>query len=575
MPNASISKIKFSDETEIPISKNDVVVFVGPNNSGKSLALKNLNDSFAQISNIGLVIKNISIATEGTFEELFANVKENSTQSTQNGQIYYSSMGMQINENDIKSYWQNKDQGLQNLQTYFCRLFSTTERLSLVVRQPAIDPGDSFTHPLHIIFDKDDIAQKVSDRFKDAFGLELIRRLKISKSLLLYVGNDPREENEDRVSEEYLRKLEKLTIIDQQGDGMKAFAGIMIYSCVPHYTVLMVDEPETFLHPPQARFMGRALVTTMAENKQLFISTHSGEILRGILDTDSTNVHVVRIQRDGEINRVKLLPKEELKHIWNAPLLRYSNVLDGVFHERVVICESDADCRFYSAVMDWIYETEGEGKKKPDIMFIHAGGIPSIDKIMRSLLTLSVPTSVVVDFDAIYKQEFRILAENLGIYWEEVKVDRKIVIDTINQIPPISPKIDFLKEEIGKILGNTEGEYILPPDAERIGVLLKKESGWKIAKKTGRASIAHSHPACEAFDRLMNRINQVHFFVVETGELESFCTRSSGHSSKWLKKYSKQSIIKMRRLVHLLLSLKRLLVLNYNFGLRVTLKMIM
>jgi len=37
-----VGEIQFNDNTIIPISKNEIVVFVGPNNAGKSVTLKEI-----------------------------------------------------------------------------------------------------------------------------------------------------------------------------------------------------------------------------------------------------------------------------------------------------------------------------------------------------------------------------------------------------------------------------------------------------------------------------------------------------------------------------------------------------
>ena len=37
-----ISKIHFNDGTDVDIQQNDIVIFVGPNNAGKSQSLKDI-----------------------------------------------------------------------------------------------------------------------------------------------------------------------------------------------------------------------------------------------------------------------------------------------------------------------------------------------------------------------------------------------------------------------------------------------------------------------------------------------------------------------------------------------------
>ena len=55
-----ISKITFNDGKELKINKNDIVVFVGPNNAGKSQSLKDIY-SLAERKSHRTVITDISI----------------------------------------------------------------------------------------------------------------------------------------------------------------------------------------------------------------------------------------------------------------------------------------------------------------------------------------------------------------------------------------------------------------------------------------------------------------------------------------------------------------------------------
>jgi ABC-type multidrug transport system ATPase subunit len=531
-----ISKIKFSDGSHFDLVKEDIVVFVGPNNSGKSQALRDILSLYTNKTSTGIVITEIEISGEGSPQEAFEYIKSNSLEKSQNGQILFSWIDGALPESEIKRQWTSKDSGLHGLRSFFCRLFTTDERLSLVSRIPPNDSDEPASHPLHYIFKHDLLADKLSNNFKDAFGLQLIRRLKVSKNLLLHVGLDPRVEGEDRVAESYIQKLDQLPHIDKQGDGMRAFAGLLIHSSVPHYSIMMIDEPEAFLHPPQARHLGRALIEDFARDRQLFISTHSGDVLKGILDTNSTNVHVIRLQRaeDITVNNAKLLNKENIQEIWKAPLLRYSNVLDGLFHERVIICESDADCTFYSAVMDWLFETEEQSIKKPDVMFIHAGGISGIDKIAKALLPLSVPVSVVVDFDALNKGELRQICSTLELEWRIISAHHKIVTDAINAIPPSPPEVTAVRENTNKLLDAEADQYLSPKASKAITELVKNRSGWAQAKVQGR-TILTDPTSIVAFDTLNTAMNDKNIYVVPIGELENFCPPAANHhSSKWL-----------------------------------------
>src|SRR5262249_32288920 len=162
----------------------------------------------------------------------------------------------------------------------------------------------------------------------------------------LYVGQKPTlSVGEDELSRSFIENLlANATILEQQGDGMRSFASVLLYTLVSdNPSIQFLDEPEAFLHPPQARLLGEFIARERKSKSQLFIATHSTDVLEGLIAAGTENVRIVRIQRDGSINRVKELSREKTSVIANDTLNRYSRVFDGIFYQHVVICESDAD----------------------------------------------------------------------------------------------------------------------------------------------------------------------------------------------------------------------------------------
>ena len=74
-----ISEITFSDETTLRFEKDDIVVFVGPNNAGKSASLKESATLLRVKTNKGKVLKDIVIEKEGDEAEFLENLLAQST----------------------------------------------------------------------------------------------------------------------------------------------------------------------------------------------------------------------------------------------------------------------------------------------------------------------------------------------------------------------------------------------------------------------------------------------------------------------------------------------------------------
>ena len=82
--------------------------------------------------------------------------------------------------------------------------------------------------------------------------------------------------------------------------------------------------------------MGRIIGKTLRENQQAFISTHSEEIIKGLLDVCPERIKIVRITREEDVNEFSVLENEKFNEVWNDPLLKYSNIMTSLFHKNVI-----------------------------------------------------------------------------------------------------------------------------------------------------------------------------------------------------------------------------------------------
>lgn len=158
--------------------------------------------------------------------------------------------------------------------------------------------------------------------------------------------------------ENYADILEQYPQIHNQGDGIRSFTGILLNLIIEHHKIFLIDEPESFLHPPQARIMGHTIGSLLSDKQQAFISTHSPEILKGLLETCPNRIKIVRITRNDNTNHFSILNNDEFNLLWKDPLLRHSEIMSSIFHKNVVLCESDSDCRLYSIIDSYIKETK-------------------------------------------------------------------------------------------------------------------------------------------------------------------------------------------------------------------------
>lgn len=534
MTKVWISEIEFSDNNRVLIQENDIVVIVGPNNAGKSATLKEAAKMLRQKNEKGKVVLDIAINKSGSKEELISHISQFSQKNFQGNPLpSYQGYKFNIYQGSAESYWNNVSNGISELVNIFVNTLSTEQRLSAANPPQSIKiTTNAPQHPIHFLQKNDTLELKFSEYFKQAFGYDLVVHRNAGNEVPLYVGEKPKpKDGEDRISEGYLRELEKLDLLHLQGDGMRSFVGVLLNAFISNHSILFIDEPEAFLHPPQARLLGKMLAKDLPSERQLFLATHSEDFLKGLLDSNAQNLKIIRIQRNNSINEISVLNSNDINEIWSDSLLRHSNVLGGLFHSKVIICESDSDCRFFSAILS--SQFDDLGTIAPDVLFIHCGGKHRVPTVVKALKKLNVPMSIVTDFDVLNNiNPIKPIYENLGGTWSEVEKDWKLVKAEIERKRPEFLTED-LKEEIKDVFDSTSDRIFPKEKISEINRALKKASPWTEAKKVGKAYIP-SGSATQAFERIQIKFKEKGFYILEVGELECFDKSIGNHGPKWV-----------------------------------------
>lgn len=542
-PRVWIKKITFNDATSFELQKDEIVLFVGPNNVGKSVSLKEINTLLNSRSKKSIIITDVEIEKEGEEKDLVDYIKSVAIVNDENPTNPQLS-GYKINthESNIKPWWKNFESGITGLQPFFSNYFTTIERLNSVNPPNNISfSKQAPSHPIHFLHRDDQLELRFSEYFKKAFGEELIVNRGAGAKVPIHVGIRPvPKSGEDRISLTYVQEIEKLPVLNEQGDGMKSFVGVMLYSFIAQYSVILIDEPEAFLHPPQARLLGQMIGKELPTDRQLFLASHSGDFLRGILDSGSKKIRIVRIDRVGNTNKISELKPDEINDLWSDPLLRHSNVLDGIFHKKVILCESDSDCRFYSAILEAVIEKQNLSNQ--DFMFIHCGGKHRIPQVVHALKKLDVTIEVICDFDVLNNEDpLKKIVENLGGDWSVIKPKWKNVKESVDRKRPELETTD-VKKEISDVLDNVSERIFPKTEAKKINSILKKISAWSHAKEVGKSFIPSGNPTSD-YSFIFNEFQKINLHIVDVGELEGFCKSVGNHGPKWVNKVLEKDLI--------------------------------
>ena len=539
-----VAKVTLVDETVMEPPLDGMTVFIGPNNAGKSVLLREL---------AGLVgvypgtfeplrwVSSIDLHRGGTSQEFLTLLNERGYEPRirrANGRMVLPDVpgadGEGIDVEQVISQWDNAQ--LSGLSHFLLTSQWTDQRLIDQTTSGWRDPWLPPNHPTQQLSDSKVAHARFSELFKNAFGQPIAINRYVPR-IRLQIGSTGMEDTPPPASEELREAYEKLPYLVEQGDGMRAFANILVQVMVRPAPVIIIDEPEAFLHPPQARLLGRFLALHTPSPCQVFVATHSADFLSGALEgkgasqsDTSRPLALVRLSRTNGAPAARTLAPEVVTDILDTPLLRYSNIISGLFHDGVVLCEAEGDCHFYAATLD---TARGTGQHD-NLTFLHVNGKARLADAAHKLRTCGITTAVVADLDLLnditkVKQALSLL----GGVWEDVRTDVLTLQQYVSSTVHAKPAKD-VKKEINSVIGAPRGVTALSQQQiDTITSALKTANGWKILKTSGLAGL--SGEPYNAAQRLVDYFAILGVFLVPVGELECWVRAvPAANKSLWL-----------------------------------------
>lgn len=492
------------------IAATPVTVFVGPNNSGKSRVLTEIEYycRHGKPSASTLILRDIAFTgldaeRAGRAIDLLRQ-PPNLGESEVADHVYVGSRygRSHVRLNDL----------MQCLQTpaerpsAFCQWFLThhtlildgRSRINLVNQQAAGDlqrpPQSSF----QLLFRDDAKRHEVRRIVAEAFGVSFVLDpTHLGQFRIRFSKRPPRDDMEERgIHADAVRFHADAQLVDETSDGVKAFTGIVTELMAGDPSVVLVDEPEAFLHPSLAFKLGYEMSrAALSADKRVFASTHSPMFVMGCIQSGAP-VNIIRLTYRGGVATARVLPSDEIRELMRHPLLRSTGVLSGLFYEAVVVTESDADRVFYQEVNERLLQFKPEWGI-PNCLFINAQNKQTIQTIISPLRKLGIPAAAIVDVD--------VLKEG-GANW--------INLLTSANLPAIA--------HTG--LGQMRSAVKAAMDAT--GRDMKREGGLAILQPPDR----------EAAENLFSQLAEYGVFVVPGGEVEAWLMQlgAVGHSPSWL-----------------------------------------
>lgn len=536
-PSVVIKKIKFNDNTEIELSNDDIVVFVGANNVGKSRALKDIKNDILESSLKKVIVDEIEYQ-DTNFEEI--NMKSYFKNNFELGPNGYD---IAVDGEHIYNYnehnFQNVKSGDKYLYKVLFSFLSTESRLNMTapISYSFINDKLSFGVMRRLERDKKSITT-LNDILFSCFGKKIdisegLWQNSVSK-LYKFGTKDEIDKSVNADTREARCLLESLENLNDQGDGIRSAVAILASLITTTHSLYLIDEPETFLHPPQARILGRNIVD-LSQNKQCFISTHNIDLLRGMLEKDYARIKIIKINRTDNVNEFHVLDNDSIKVVSNDKNLKYSNILNGLFYNTVVLCENESDCKFYSALLEKI-----DSDCYQNTLFCAVGGKDQFKIIIPLLNKLKINFLVIADLDLInnhdkLKDLINSIEDNKYNQISSIHNDFLNLFEsgTDNQVK----KQSVIKEEILSFI--TDAPYMSDETASKIRQVLKNISHLKLLKNCGKSCLPAGE-CVQKYNQIINFLNESNIFVVECGEIERFITEIDGHGSLWVEEVFKK-----------------------------------
>ena len=162
--------------------------------------------------------------------------------------------------------------------------------------------------------------------------------------------------------------------------------------------MLLIDEPELYLHPQGVRRLREALKVLANSGFQIVFSTHSPLMLSR--DNASDTVIVNNTAEEGVSARKPLrqavLDAIEDGESQSQTLFDLGNLVDIYFADRVILCEGKTDRRLLPLAYEQLYQ------RSPDldhIAFVSVGGCNNFAKALAVLSAMDIRACAIADLD--------------------------------------------------------------------------------------------------------------------------------------------------------------------------------
>lgn len=519
---------------------NNITILVGPNNVGKSQTLHDIKNLLELGKNARpIIISEADFDFPNSFETFLSLLKTTESEKTVGNKLIRGLKSDMLSE-EVKDFpfeiyktaYENinrrKNEIMGPFTKYFVTDLSSSNRLLLASSVNAVNPElKNPANLLQALFLDTTKDSDLKQAFRSAFDMDIALDYSSMLKLCFRIAKKmPQIPEDPRKAYPITNELAK---IEEQGDGFRSLVGIILGLLFSKGRIVLLDEPEAFLHPAQARFLGKWI----GDHKdiidgQLIISTHNANFLSGIL-ASGQEVDIYRLNRIDNNTTFNKIPSDATKALFKNPLLSSQRVMESVFYRGVVVCEADADRAIYQGVAT-INHNSNE-----DVLFIHSQNKQTLKTVAQLLKDANIPVALIADIDALNNE---LILNNMITSTTNKPVpqsiidNRKIIALSVNgktdrqMLKALTTEVWYLYEQL------VFHKHTLDGAKGALQRITKGITSWSEIKSKG----------IEGFDtkirgivlQLIDELKKYGVFIVPVGELEGWLDVGTKKKNKWI-----------------------------------------
>lgn len=428
-----ISAIVLKNRQTISLAVGGTLAIVGPNNAGKTYFLKSIRSHLhaATVEEISLesgIIESLEIQWRGAPTAAIQNLRERTQKSFRPiGDNFVPDNGIKYPNNGIikdTDYQQQpkKNSPLGPFTDLFLQFDDALERTQETKLQRQVRPeghnGPSLTQ---LARENPSADENIKHYFKRIFHKDISYYDQGYGQIGFLLA--PEVEGGSLVggalnmkTQHHMENSAKLWL---QGLGMRSVLGLLLRIFAGGQEIIIIDEPEAFLHPPQASGLGAVLAEISAKHhKQIILATHDRNILNGLTKESKNNIIIQRLNRQDNQTAISSIPASTLNDVRARSLIRYSPLFDSLFTQITVLVENEKDAFFYSEAINYLLETNSVDYPNftvDDILFLSTSGKGALGRTAELATSLHSKVIIACDFDLLVDfQQLEAVMKGIG-----------------------------------------------------------------------------------------------------------------------------------------------------------------